>query len=172
MILIADIDGSLVQSIWANDGSSDQHDPAFQAALLALPALDWVLERGLHVFQQARDVMFVTGRGTCINDLTRQWVERELGIHEARIINVEFVNYQQYVADKEAAFDECIQQCIRGRESPLEMIHVIEDDPILIEFLAAMASDLDAVMIHAINKAGEHSIRYPAKPVRQQPIMV
>jgi hypothetical protein len=79
------------------------------------------------------------------------------------------VTHEQYVNDKEADLEECIRDCVKNRLMPkYELIHVYEDDPILLDFLVAVASELDGIMIHGITARGEHSIRYPALIMKQK----
>lgn len=164
-ILISDIDNSLCPQDMTMWTPGTNKTKAFAEYILALPTLPWITERIIQTFQQATTVIFVTGRGMHLNVTTALWVQRNLGIEDFRIVNTSYINAGQYVADKEAALETCILDCVQGR-MPLEMIHVIEDDTTILDFLVAMASGIDAIMIHQI-KDGTHSIRYPAKPVRQ-----
>jgi len=159
MIVISDIDGTVCLSIFKNDGSQDQHSSGFQKALFDVPIMAWVINV-IKVFQQARAVIFITGRGVHLNTITTMWVSKNLGINDFRIVNVGFENYQQYLTDKKARLDDAITECVACRLAPLEMIHVLEDDPAILDWLVAKAPELDAFMVHAI-KDGKHRIAFP-----------
>lgn len=159
-IIISDIDGTLCTSIFTNDGSQDQFDPSFHQALLDLPLLPWVIEKGLKAFQNARCVIFVTGRGIHLNCITATWILDKLGIHSFRMVNCTFTNYSQHVRDKKAYLQETIDQCIKARIRRYEPIHVLEDDPAVLEYLVDIAPGYDGIIIHSIQE-GKHSITYP-----------
>lgn len=160
MIIISDIDGSLCRSIFANDGSQDQEDPAFQRQLLELPILPWLVHLP-PVFQNATCVIFVTGRGVHLNNITATWITDRLGIHRFTIVNAGFTTYDQYIKDKEVMLAEAIAQSIKARASRGECIHLIEDDPAILAWLVdVVAPGLDGIIVHQV-KNGIHSIAYP-----------
>jgi hypothetical protein len=159
--IVSDIDGT-IRLFEKQKWSCNRRSPAFGNYLLHLPVLPWIEDIGRRAFSKARTIIFVTGGDVYLNDVNQQWLSENLDIVKAWIVNVPFVNHEQYVNDKERDLETCITECIKNRASRFEMIHVIEDDPLLLEFLVAVACELDAVMVHAISPEGKHSIRYPA----------
>jgi len=160
-ITISDLDGSLLESIFLNDGSQDQESAEFQDVLLAVPAFPWVNKYKIKLFQQARVVMFVTGRGIHLNPVTTTWIAENLEIKEFQIINVRFTTYKQYIEEKETAIDKIIDEYAQKRESPTEHIHIIEDDPKIIKWLIMHARCIEGIEVHAILENGNHSIAFP-----------
>jgi hypothetical protein len=145
-IMISDIDNTLCPQDMTRWHVDTNRTKAFAEHVLGLLPFDWVVERGIAAFKQAREVIFVTGRGIHLNVTTALWVQRNLGIDDFRIVNTPYHDAAQYVADKEAALETCITECVQGR-IPCEMIHVIEDDPVILDFLVAMANGIDAIIV-------------------------
>lgn len=160
MIIISGIDGILCPSIFANDRSQDQQSPEFLQQLLAAPVLPWVTEAVSQKFRSARIVIFITGRGVHLNDITATWLRERLGIHSFRIANVNFTTNEQHVNDKIARLEEAISQCAREHASRYECIHVLEDIPAILDWLVGVAADMGIIMVHAI-RDGEHQVIYP-----------
>lgn len=168
MIIISDIDGTACPSIFKNDGSQDQQSPAFQAELLAVPLLPWIVDLDAKPFKQARFVYFVTGRGEHLNKITASWIHDKFGLKAKTftIMNIGFTTYQQYVVDKNAKLDSIIERCVKGRTSPFEPVHVIEDDKNILDHLVTVIKDMAGIIVHAV-KDGKHSIVYPEQPTRR-----
>jgi len=160
MIIISGIDGVLCPSIFTNDGSQDEESPEFQAQLLAVPLLPWVTVSLPNMYQKARIVIFVTRRGVHLNNITTTWVAERLHIHSFRIVNLGFTASHQYFDERRAFFDEAINQCMKARETFNENIHVLEEDPAILDYIVEMAKCLAGVVVYAI-RDGELCIEYP-----------
>lgn len=131
---ILDIDGTLMDSseFFSNTTASKeeiiakQETPEFQKSLLDLAPFDWVL-RWKHSIQEASEVVVITGRGAHLMDVSKKWIEYNLGLTGFDIIPVPFKDYQQYIRDKILAMNRELDRMCNNKEH-LEVIHVIEDD--------------------------------------------
>jgi len=150
MIMISGIDGVLCPSIFASDGNQDRHSSEFQKQLLAVLAFPWVTEAVCSVFRTARIVIFISGRGVYLNDITTTWVRERLGIHSFYIVNAGLTTEDRDPDAKIASFDKAICQCVRARKAPHEQIHVLEDDPVNLDKLLEMARDLADVVVYEV----------------------
>lgn len=157
---IWDIDGSLCESIFKNDNSQDQSSLEFQQQLSALPLFNWVLDDFGLVLKGAQRIIFITGRGKHLNEITRSWVSCNLQISKFEIVNVGFIDYEQYVSDKKLKLLDALDKCNETRESERDTIHLLEDDPRIISWDVKIAQEYQGVMVHQVEK-GKHFIVYP-----------
>ena len=163
-MIVSDIDGSILRALFKN--AQDQTDPIWLQALASEPPFPWIDASGYPgatCFQQARLVVFITGRGGHLKALTETWIKANLRIEDFRVFYVGWINDEQYLADKKQRYRDVIDECLTLRIGfPYEYIHVIEDDTRLVAWLVDECEKrkMRATMVHQI-VAGEHCIVYP-----------
>ena len=127
-IIFMDIDNTLVKSYFI-DYYLARPDLLMEKLATAKP-FPWIVNST--IFDDDAIVHFITGRFDHQEEVTRNWIECNIGITEFGLHVVGYTNYEDYVMDKARAFREVLLEVIEEFGNGIEL-HFYEDSEKVIE---------------------------------------
>lgn len=158
LIIISDIDGSLMKSLFIGDVSrEDLESDEFKKALEMEPPFSWTKNKGWSI---AKSVIFVTGRQSFFDSITRAWIQEYLHLSPDKftIIHVAYNSSIQYVQDKVDQIDAIIDSYVRIAGINTKFAIIEDDLKVLAECIKKYHRD-GCIYVYEIDKKGQKKCR-------------